>query len=173
MASAREPRPARSPAPPLPPLDALDRDHARMLQMLQRLETLIAHLDTIGADTTAQESAREIMEFFAGGARAHHDNEERHVFPELVATGNADLVQHVQRLQQDHRWLEQDWIELEPQIEAIARGYSWYDTEMLRQALPVFNTLYHEHIALEESLIYPEARRRRQLRQAAADSRGA
>jgi len=29
--------------------------------------------------------------------------------------------------------------------------------------LPVFTALYHEHIALEESLIYPEARRRRLL----------
>lgn len=172
MAPPREPRPLRSPAPPLPPMEALDHDHARMLQMLSRLETLLAHLGDQGPDAAAQASAAEALQFFAGGARAHHDNEERHVFPELLATGKADLVQHVQRLQQDHRWLEQDWQELHPQVEAIARGYNWYDLEMLRQALPVFSALYHEHIALEESLIYPEARRRQQLRHDAAGRQG-
>ena len=42
------------------------------------------------------------------------------------------------------------------------QGYNWYDLAMLRLALPVFTALYKEHIALEESMVYPEARRRRQ-----------
>ena len=70
-------------------------------------------------------------------------------------------MQQVQRLQQDHGWLEEDWRELSPQIEASAQGYNWYDLAMLRLALPVFTALYKEHIALEEALVYPEARRRR------------
>jgi hemerythrin-like domain-containing protein len=72
------------------------------------------------------------------------------------------MIQHVRRLQQDHGWLEEDWRELSPQVEAIAKGYNWYDLAMLRLALPVFTALYKEHIALEESMVYPEARRRRQ-----------
>jgi hypothetical protein len=82
------------------------------------------------------------------------------VFPGLLASGDAELVQHVRRLQQDHGWLEEDWLELAPQLEAIGQGYNWYDLAMLRHALPVFTALYVDHIGLEESLIYPEAKRR-------------
>ena len=44
---------------------------------------------------------------------------------------------------------------------------------MLRAALPVFTELYREHIALEESLIYPEARRRQAALDAGAQARSA
>jgi hemerythrin-like domain-containing protein len=77
----------------------------------------------------------------------------------------------VRRLQQDHGWLEEDWLELAPQLEAVANGYNWYDLAMLQHALPIFTELYREHIALEESLIYPEAKRRRAAEQDAARRR--
>jgi hypothetical protein len=70
-------------------------------------------------------------------------------------------VQHVQRLQQGHGWLEEDWIELQPQLRAVAEGYDWYDPDCLRAAAPVFTELYLEHIALEENSVYPESRRRK------------
>ena len=69
-------------------------------------------------------------------------------------------MQHVKRLQQDHGWLEEDWLALQPPLSAIAEGYSWYDLDMLSHALPVFADLYQDHIELEESLIYPEAKAR-------------
>ncbi|MDE1948432.1 MAG: hemerythrin domain-containing protein [Burkholderiales bacterium] len=153
-------RPARAPVPALPPFEALDRTHREVMQVLGRFERLLAHIDESGADAVARASAAEIAAFFNGHAREHHAEEERLVFPGLLASGNAPLVQHVLRLQQDHGWLEEDWLELEPQIDAIARGYNWYDLNMLRAALPIFTALYQDHIALEESLIYPEAKRR-------------
>jgi len=42
----------------------------------------------------------------------------------------------------------------------VAQGYVDNHAAFLRSALPEFTALYHEHIALEEALIYPEARRR-------------
>ena len=156
----RKPRAARAPAPPLPAFDVLDRTHREVLETLDRLSELLQHLDDNGADDIARERAKAVHAFFQTHARDHHLAEERHVFPTLLASGDAELVQHVQRLQQDHGWLEEDWLELAPQLEAIARGYNWYDLAMLRQALPVFRELYEDHIALEESLIYPEAKRR-------------
>jgi hemerythrin-like domain-containing protein len=159
-------RPQRPPAPPLPPFEALDRTHHQVLEVLKQFDRLLDHVDDNGADDVARASAAEIVAFFAGHARQHHADEETQVFPPLLASGDAELVQHVQRLQQDHGWLEEDWRELSPQIEAIAKGYNWYDLVMLRHALPVFTALYEEHIALEESLIYPAAKRQ----QAALDS---
>ena len=158
---ARAPRPSRPPAPPLPEFDTLDQTHREALEMLQAFEELLAHLHDNGPDETAQASAKRIMAFFAGPGRTHHAQEEKHVFPALLASTDVAMVQHVRRLQQDHGWLEEDWRELSPQVEAIANGYNWYDLAMLRLALPVFTALYNEHIALEESLVYPEAKRRR------------
>jgi hemerythrin-like domain-containing protein len=170
---ARPARPARAPAPALPPFEALDRTHHRVIEMLGQFERLLAHVDENGADDTARASAAEIFAFFEGNARQHHLDEERHVFPSLLSGGAADLVDTVRRLQQDHGWLEEDWLELAPQIEAIAKGYNWWDLAMLRLALPVFTALYHEHIAVEESLIYPEAKRRQAALEAGTRARGA
>jgi hemerythrin-like domain-containing protein len=169
--STRPARPPRATAPPSTGFEALDRTHREALQMLQAFERLLAHVDENGPDAVANANAREIMAFFAGPARQHHADEEAFVFPPLLASGDAELVQHVQRLQQDHGWIEEDWLELAPQIEAIASGYNWYDLAVLRQALPVFAALYHDHIALEESLIYPEAKRRHEAEHAAAAER--
>ncbi|MBI5717579.1 MAG: hemerythrin domain-containing protein [Burkholderiales bacterium] len=152
-------RPARPAAPPMPGFESLDRDHREMLKVLDDFESLLAHVGENGPDSVAKASAKHIQQFFSGAARQHHAEEERLIFPGLLASGDAELVQHVKRLQQDHGWLEEDWIELSTQIEAIANGYSWYDLNSLQHALPVFSALYREHIALEESIVYPAARR--------------
>lgn len=156
---SRAARPARPAAPPMPGFESLDRAHREVLKILDDFDRLLAHVGENGPDTLARESARHIQAFFSGPARAHHAEEEARIFPGLLAGGDAQLVQHVRRLQQDHGWLEEDWIELSTQIEAIANGYNWYDLNALQHALPVFAELYREHIALEESLVYPAARR--------------
>jgi hemerythrin-like domain-containing protein len=153
-------RPARPPAPALPSFDSLDRTHHAVMQSLDEMARLIERLDASGVDDAARTLARQICRFFDDTARAHHAAEEQVVFPSLLASGDAELIQHVLRLQQDHGWLEEDWLELSPQLQAVAEGYSWYDLDMLRAAIPVFTELYRDHIALEESMIYPEARRR-------------
>lgn len=155
----RAARPTRPAVPPLPEFDRLDRAHREVLKVLEDFERLLAHVGDNGPDGIARESAKHIQAFFSGPARQHHAEEERLIFPGLLAGGDAELVQHVNRLQQDHGWLEEDWIELSTQIEAIANGYNWYDLNTLQQALPVFTQLYREHIALEESMVYPAARR--------------
>jgi hemerythrin-like domain-containing protein len=163
MAMPVKVRPQRAPAPPLPPFEALDRTHRQVIEILKQFDQLIDHIDDNGPDDVARASAAEITAFFSENARQHHAEEERHVFPSLLNSGDAELVHHVKRLQQDHGWLEEDWLELAPQLEAIAQGYNWYDLAMLRSALPVFTALYQEHIGLEESLVYPEAKRRQAL----------
>lgn len=173
--AARRVRPVRPPLMPLSTMqefEALDDTHAEVLQHLRQLEALMQRLDTIGADDSARDTARVVRDFFDRTARHHHAEEERVVFPPLLATGNAELVQHVQRLQQDHGWLEEDWHELQPQLEAIADGMGFIDPDLIREAVTVFGALYLEHIALEESLVYPEAKRLAEARAAAERERG-
>lgn len=155
-------RATREAMPPPAGFEALDQTHREVMAVLVEFDQLLQHLDDNGADAVAQASAKRICTFFAGTARQHHEDEEKLVFPGLLLSSDPDLVQHVRRLQQDHGWLEEDWHELSPQIEAIAQGYSWYDVAHLRAALPVFTALYHEHIALEEGVVYPAAKRHQQ-----------
>ena len=134
------------------------------------LDIVAAKVEQINRRQSPIEDA-DIVRFFSQTARAHHADEERLVFPGLLASGDAELVQHILRLQQDHGWLEEDWLELSAQIDAVAQGYSWYDIDALRQGTAVFTELYKDHIDLEESLIYPEARRQLMVRPQAGEAR--
>ena len=155
----------------LPAFEPLDRAHAAAMEMLDQFDQLLARLQTHGLDNVVRQHAMAIIGFFDGPGRQHHADEESLVFPQLLASGDEQLVAHVHRLQEDHAWLEQDWRELGPQLEAIAGGYNWYDIYMLRVALPMFTALYREHIELEETQVYPAARRRRALELEAIASR--
>lgn len=139
-------------------LNSLDATHREILVTLAQLEQLVAHLAAQGCDLTAQNSAAAICRFFATTAREHHLEEEQKVFPPLLARADTELVQQIQRLQQDHGWLEEDWIELSPTLQAVAEGQNIYNVDSLRDGVNVFVNLYHEHIALEDSLVYPAAR---------------
>lgn len=158
--SGTKARAARTPAPPLPLFESLDRTHRQVMAMLGQLTQLVEQLDAAGIDEPARQLATEICQFFDDTARAHHVAEEELVFPGLLASDDSELVQHVQRLQQDHGWLEEDWLELGSHVRAVGEGQGWYDLDVLRSAVPVFTELYREHIALEETIVYPASRRR-------------
>jgi iron-sulfur cluster repair protein YtfE (RIC family) len=143
-----------------PPFAALDDCHQQMQAQLAELAALAQRLDTVGADATAERQAREIEAFFSETSRQHHLDEERTVFPPLLASGDAELADAVHSLRQDHGWIEENWIELAPQLRAIADGNHWVDAAEFQHAAQVFHDLCVGHIALEESLIYPESKAR-------------
>lgn len=168
MATARQTRPHRPAVPPLPTMDMLDDTHRQILLVLDDLQHLLRTLGHAGAEADAAMLAARACKFFAGPVRGHHDAEETQVFPLLLAHAPPEMLNHVRRLQQDHNWLEEDWLEIEPHLQAVAHGHGRAHVDFLRAALPDFTRLYREHIALEETMIYPEARRR----QTPADTAG-
>jgi hemerythrin-like domain-containing protein len=157
-------KPAASPHP-IPALPAmpdgmalLDACHQQTLLTLGKLAALIHHIDGQGSDAEARALAAEVVTFFDTTGRQHHEEEERHVFPRLLNSSDAVTVQAVQRLQQDHGWLEADWNEIGPQLDALAGGQGWVDLDVLREGVDIFVALSQEHMALEETLIYPAVR---------------
>ena len=142
----------------------LDRTHRDIVQMLARMHLLIEKLEVRGIDAGVRKLAGDLCLFFDATARPHHAAEEDFLFPDLLVSGEPELVQHVKRLQQDHRWLEEDWAELSPHLRAASNGQSWYDIDVLRSAVPTFTERYREHIALEDSVVYPASRRLRHAR---------
>ena len=140
--------------------EALDECHRQMQLHLAGLSALAQRLATSDADAEARSQAAGIEAYFSSNAREHHLEEEKNVFPLALASGNPALESAVHSLQQDHGWIEENWIELAPQLRAIASGNSWFDPAEFQHGAEVFHDLCLGHIALEESLVYPESKAR-------------
>jgi hemerythrin-like domain-containing protein len=140
--------------------EALDDCHRQIQRNLEQLAELIRLVESGGADVNVRKLAGAIESFFSGTSREHHAEEEKNVFPPLLVSGNDELVAAVRTLQQDHGWIEENWIELAPQLRALASGNSWMDPAEFQHAAQVFMDLCSGHIALEETLIYPESKAR-------------
>lgn len=138
----------------------LDSTHREIQQQLQQLHALVDAIENNGLNQANREQARSVLAYFNGEARQHHLDEEKHIFPALLNSQNAELVQATEHLVQDHGWLEENWIQIAPSLEAATHGNQWFDTVELRHALEVFEALYLDHIVLEESIAYPAAKQR-------------
>jgi hemerythrin-like domain-containing protein len=140
-----------------PVLDRLESMHEQMFYWLDELKSLVGHMEQQGWDTWARDHARSTIDFFSKTARPHHQEIERQVLPLLAARGDADpeVRTGIERMRQDHGWIDENWSELLAQLQPVAEGFSGYDLDTLRQAAEVFDTTLREHVALEKSLLYP------------------
>ena len=151
--------------------EALDACHLQIQQQLCNLADLVDEVSLHGLTPAVQAQARAIERFFSSTSRKHHQEEETQVFPELLASDDADMVAAVQHLSQDHFWIEENWLLLGPQLRALGTGIGWPDEVEFLQQAQVFLDLCNDHIALEESLIYPESKVRQIIATAARDQR--
>jgi hemerythrin-like domain-containing protein len=143
---------------PKGPFKALDACHQQIQIHLQDLQRMALHMETEGLNDADRKLAGEIERFFSSTSREHHEQEEKQVFPPLLAAGNEELKTAVRSLQQDHGFIEENWLELGPQLRAIAEGNDWLDTAEFQHNVALYLDLLNGHIALEESLIYPESK---------------
>lgn len=137
----------------------LDETHQRIDALVKRLGELVQAVNARHLDAAERAEMGRICQFFETEARQHHQDEERHVFPGLLASRDEAIVQVARRLTQDHGWLEENWIELYPHLRAVSEDSGGFDEAELNHAMEVFGALYDEHMQLEESIAYPEARR--------------
>jgi hemerythrin-like domain-containing protein len=138
----------------------LDDTHREIQRHLVQLHALVDAIESSGLNQANRDKARRVLDYFNGEARQHHLDEEKHIFPALLASQDENIVQTTEHLIQDHGWLEENWIQIAPSLEAATLGNLWFDPAELRHALEVFEALYLDHIVLEESMAYPEARKR-------------
>ena len=138
----------------------LDAAHRDIEIQLQTLNALTSKLDGPGLTKAECDAAMTVLAFFRNEARHHHLDEEKHIFPTLLLSGEASVAATARHLTQDHGWLEQTWLEIDPGLEAAAMGNAWFDVAELRHAVSVFTALYHDHMSLEESVAYPMAHSR-------------
>jgi hemerythrin-like domain-containing protein len=139
------------------PFAMLEACHERVQRTLTLLQRLRAHVQEHGADVPAQQAARDVLRYFDIAAPLHHEDEELHVFPLLLAQGSADVAALVVRLQHDHICMGADWAAARLPLKALADGLQAGFSEADGAAFDRFIARYDRHIADEETVAYPAA----------------
>ena len=140
-------------------LAQLDAYHGQVRGHLDRLAALATRMENEELGAEARAEACAIEAFFSGSMQEHHRREEASVFQALLDSGDPELVNVARTLRQDHGWIEQNWIEVGPQLRAIAQGNHWVDPAEFMHGAEVFLELCYGHAALEETVIPAPARR--------------
>lgn len=137
----------------------LDDTHREIDTKVRRLNALIAVVESDHLSANERAELHQICEFFDTAARNHHLDEEKHIFPAMLSSDDEQVVFAAKRLTQDHGWLEENWLEIYPHLEALSQDSGSYDYAELNHGIEVFSALYSEHMQLEESLAYPAAKK--------------
>ncbi|MEQ1660956.1 MAG: hemerythrin domain-containing protein [Hylemonella sp.] len=141
------------------PYEMLEACHERVQRSLDLLGRLLEYVEQKGHDAQTRSAATDVLRYFDLAAPLHHQDEELHVFPLLLAQGDVALRATVQRLQADHRQMEAVWAGVR---EALLRwsepGCQEKVTAESLEAIIRFRGLYAGHIEAEEGLVFPAAR---------------
>jgi hemerythrin-like domain-containing protein len=138
------------------PFEMLDACHDRVRRMLRLLVRLQQHLVDHGTDAAAREAATDVMRYFDRAGPEHHEDEERHLFPRLAASSDTTMRALVNRLQDEHQAMEQQWLRLRVDLLAVRAGQPVQAEAPARWE--AFVALYGAHIEAEDGLAYPAAR---------------
>ena len=137
-------------------IDAFSQCHVGITSHLQALRELPALLEPAAR---ARKLADDTLRFFRQAVYAHHTDEERELFPAVLASAakgdESEKVQAmVDRLTAEHRRVEAAWEKLEPGLKAVAQGR---DTTLDTQALERLVDQYLGHAGFEEREFLPLA----------------
>lgn len=142
------------------PFEMLGACHERVERLLGLLTKLQQHVLLRGWDESVASAARDVMRYFDQAAPLHHEDEERHVFPPLLAGDDAALRRVVQGLQQDHRDMETAWVAARGVLASVAQtpspGWAHFSPQETA-TLTDFARLYDRHLREEDGLVYPAA----------------
>lgn len=107
-----------------PPLATFANCHEGIVSHLNSLGELPALLEPA---MRARRIAEETLTFFRGAVFDHHVEEEKDLFPAVLAAAaageeRAKVQQLVDALKAEHRSIEALWEEIEPQLTKVAKG---------------------------------------------------
>jgi len=141
------------------PFAMLEACHERVQRTLGLLGRLREHVRQQGVDNDARQAARDVLRYFDIAAPLHHQDEELHVFPLLLAQATPEVKDLVSQLQRDHVAMTTDWAAARAALQAMVDGGSTGFTPPQEAALDRFAARYDAHIAAEEGVAYPAAAR--------------
>ena len=149
------------------PLELWLACHERVQRFCNLLGRVKEHVEKLGADAEAAESATSIRRYFNEAAPRHHEDEEIDLFPRLLArldeqvtTTDEDEAAQVRAaisaLTAEHRANEVLWSALDAALAQIARGEA---AALDASKVEAFGRTYCRHIEVEESVVMPAMQR--------------
>jgi hemerythrin-like domain-containing protein len=142
------------------PFEMLDACHERVERMLALLGKIRGHVLSHGADAQAKDAARDVMRYFDQAGPRHHEDEELHVFPPLLAQRDPAVLAVVIRLKHDHAEMGVMWAQVRASLQALQEaGADWtgFASEETNN-FDAYDALYRRHLLDENSVVYPAAR---------------
>ena len=141
------------------PFEMLEACHERVRRSLALLERLRAHLRGQGCDDSARQAARDVLRYFDIAAPLHHQDEELHIFPALLAAQpEGRMADLVGRLQREHALMARHWADARQPLEQLAQGALRAFTPAHEAALERFAQCHAGHLRDEDESAYPAAR---------------
>ena len=136
------------------PLNNFSNCHSGILKRLNALDELPALLEPA---TRARQIAEQSLEFFREAIFEHHLEEERELFPAVIASAHpGEELERVKamakRLTEEHRMVEALWKRLEKGLKQVAKGQS---TELDLGEVQRLVTEYTAHARYEEAEFLP------------------
>lgn len=140
--------------PPTNPISNFTNCHVGITAGLHKLRELPAMVE---AASQARALAVASMKLFDLAVREHHAEEERELFPAVLASAkkgeeHARVQAMVDRLTAEHRQIEAAWMRLEPAVKAVSRGH---EARVDADALALLVQSYLGHARYEEEAFLP------------------
>ena len=140
------------------PMQDFSNCHAGFVTLLEPSLSLPEMVADAGR---ARSCAADILEMFRDDLLAHHDDEERDLFPAVLKVAEpgaeADRAQAmVEQLVREHHEIAQLWKQLQPAVQAVANGaLPELDAALLNELVERFIA----HVRLEEDEFLPFSQR--------------
>jgi hemerythrin-like domain-containing protein len=140
------------------PLAMLHACHERVHRSLSLLREIGERVAAGRVDDAVHRAAADVLHYFDQAAPQHHEDEEQHFFPCVLAHTRDDTVRvAVMKLQEDHLAMEAQWARLRVPLAALANGHAVaYDVSQMAAAAR-FCALYDGHAQCEEERVFPLA----------------
>ena len=147
-------QPAPPPSASDAPIAAFSKCHEGILTRLEALAGLPALLE---AAERARGVAGQTLKFFREVVYEHHQEEERELFPAVLASSQAGAERQrvqeiVDRLTREHREVEAAYVRLEPGLKAAAKGH---ESSLDARDVTALVARYEAHARYEEQEFLP------------------
>lgn len=140
------------------PMAMLHACHDRVRRSLDLLDRLAARVAQGRIDGAVRDAARDVLRYFDIAAPQHHEDEERHVFPRVLAGAASPAIEAaVRRLQADHAAMRETWSALRGPLEALANGDDAAFDGAAQAHAARFRALHADHLRTEDTLVFPHA----------------
>ena len=138
------------------PFAMLEACHERVRRSLDLLGLLCGRVREGRVDAQVHDAARDVLRYFDVAAPHHHEDEERHVFPRLLAmNAPPEVHETVHALMRDHEAMRTQWAVLRQPLARLAEGEAAAFDAAALDAAGRFAALYDTHARTEESTVFP------------------